>query len=124
MINSKKKTIIRPRKNKPLNKNMKNMKNITNKKSKTKKNVESENKASNSNSISKNNSNRKPHSQDGGALVNKIYANVNKRDNFQVTTLRSINQNDYDRFKISNYVNNNVEWGSMPGPPPTDCVIM
>jgi hypothetical protein len=47
-----------------------------------------------------------------------------KKEKFQVTTLRNINQSDLDRFKISNYVNNNIDWGIMPGPPPTDCVIM
>jgi len=47
------------------------------------------------------------------------------KEKFQVTTFRSINQDDLNRFKISNYVNNNIDWGDlMPGPPPTDCCIM
>lgn len=114
MINTKKKTIIRPRKNKPMNKNMKN---ITDKKAKTKKNLTSRN-------LTSRNKQNKRNSQNGGGLINKEYASIDKRDNFQVTTLRSINQDDLDRFKISNYVNNNVDWGIMPGPPPTDCCIM
>jgi hypothetical protein len=47
-----------------------------------------------------------------------------KKEKFQVTTFRSINQDDLNRFKLSNYVNNNIDWGIMPGPPPTDCCIM
>ena len=45
-------------------------------------------------------------------------------EKFQVTTFRSINQDDLDRFKISNYVNNNIDWGDFPGQPPVDCCIM
>ena len=119
MINAKKKTIIRPRKNKPMNKNMKN---ITDKKAKTKKNLISRNSTSR-NTTSRNKQNQR-HSQNGGGLINKEYASVDKRDNFQVTTLRSINQDDLNRFKISNYVNNNVDWGILPGAPPVDCCIM
>ena len=47
-----------------------------------------------------------------------------KKEKFQVTTFRSISQDDLNRFKLSNYVNNNIDWGLMPGPPPTDCCIM
>ena len=47
-----------------------------------------------------------------------------RKEKFQVTTFRSITQDDLNRLKISNYVNNNIDWGMMPGPPPTDCVIM
>jgi len=54
---------------------------------------------------------------------NNQIQNDNKKEKFQVTTFRSINQDDLDRFKISNYVNSNIDWGMMPGPPPTDCVI-
>ncbi len=50
--------------------------------------------------------------------------NNGKKEKFQVTTFRSINQDDLDRFKISNYVNNNIDWQGLPGPPPTDCCIM
>jgi hypothetical protein len=66
--------------------------------------------------------------QDGGSASysydNQVKNEVGKKEKFQVTTFRSINQDDLDRFKISNYVNNNIDWGMMPGPPPTDCVIM
>lgn len=54
--------------------------------------------------------------QTGGAAARK--------EKFQVTTLRSISQKDLDRMKISNYVNDNIDWGILPGPPPTDCCIM
>ena len=57
-------------------------------------------------------------------IGNNYYASGGK-EKFQVTTFRSINQDDLDRFKISNYVNNNIDWGElMPGPPPVDCCIM
>jgi len=46
------------------------------------------------------------------------------KEKFQVTTFRSITKDDLDRFKISNYVNSNIDWGIMPGPPPTDCAIL
>lgn len=59
------------------------------------------------------------HSQDGGSVRNGAI-----KDKFQVTTFRSLNQDDLDRFKISNYVNKNIDWGIMPGPPPSDCCIM
>ena len=58
-------------------------------------------------------------SQDGGFARNGAI-----KDKFQVTTFRSINQDDLDRFKISNYVNKNIDWGILPRPPPTDCCIM
>jgi len=43
------------------------------------------------------------------------------KDNFEVTTLASV---DPSQFNISKYINANIDWGSMPGPPPTDCCIM
>lgn len=63
--------------------------------------------------------------QGGGfaSYENQVH-NDGKKEKFQVTTFRSINQDDLNRFKISNYVNNNIDWGMMPGPPPTDCCIM
>jgi hypothetical protein len=60
----------------------------------------------------------------GSASYDNQVKNDGKKEKFQVTTFRSINQDDLDRFKISNYVNNNIDWGMMPGPPPTDCCIM
>lgn len=56
-------------------------------------------------------------------LNNKNFRIEDNKEKFQVTTFRSINQDDLNRFKISNYVNNNIDWGIMPGPPPTDCII-
>ena len=46
------------------------------------------------------------------------------KDKFEVTTLKNIDQDTLDKFKISNYVNDNIDWGDMPGPPPTDCIIL
>jgi hypothetical protein len=63
--------------------------------------------------------------QGGGSASydNQVQSDV-KKEKFQVTTFRSINQDDLDRFKISNYVNKNIDYGMFPGPPPTDCCIM
>ena len=67
-------------------------------------------------------------SQDGGSASysydNQIKNEVGNKEKFQVTTFRSINQDDLDRFKMSNYVNKNIDWKGFPGPPPSDCVIM
>lgn len=52
--------------------------------------------------------------QDGGS-------NCKERDNFEVTTLSNV---DASKFSVSKYVNANIDWGIMPGPPPTDCVVM
>jgi hypothetical protein len=57
-------------------------------------------------------------------LDKQIQNGGNTKDNFEVTTLRNIDQDRIDKMKISNYVNANIDWGIMPGPPPTDCVIM
>ena len=45
--------------------------------------------------------------------------NQNKED-FEITSLVNTN---YSKFSLSKYINANVVWGSLPGPPPTDCVI-
>ena len=47
--------------------------------------------------------------------------NAKKRDKFEVTTLSNV---DCSKFNISQYVNANIDWGLMPGPPPTDCCVM
>lgn len=60
----------------------------------------------------------------GSASYNNQVMTDGKKEKFQVTTFRSINQDDLDRFKISNYVNNNIDWGDFPGEPPIDCCIM
>lgn len=53
------------------------------------------------------------HMQKGG--------NFKKRDKFEVTTLDNV---DCSKFSVSQYVNANIDWGLMPGPPPTDCCVM
>ena len=48
--------------------------------------------------------------------------NITKqKDKFEVTTLDNI---DPSKFSLSQYVNANIDWGIMPGPPPMDCCIM
>ena len=45
-----------------------------------------------------------------------------KKENFEV---RSLNDFDYERYRISKYINANIDWGSMPGPPPQpNCCIL
>ena len=43
------------------------------------------------------------------------------KEKFEVTTLDNI---DPSKFSVSQYVNANVDWGLLPGPPPVDCSIM
>jgi hypothetical protein len=43
------------------------------------------------------------------------------KEKFEVMTLDNV---DTSKFNVSQYVNANIDWGIMPGPPPTDCVIM
>lgn len=43
------------------------------------------------------------------------------KEKFEVTTLDNV---DPSKFSVSQYVNANIDWGLMPGPPPTDCSIM
>jgi hypothetical protein len=63
----------------------------------------------------KRNTGKKTKKQSGGGC------NSRSRDNFEITTLSNI---DPSKFSISRYVNANIDWGIMPGPPPTDCSIM
>lgn len=79
------------------------------------KNVNNKNVNNNKNSSLKKTKKNNLANQEGGAA---------RKDKFQVTTYRSISQDDLNRFKLSNYVNNNIDWGLMPGAPPTDCCIM
>ena len=45
-----------------------------------------------------------------------------KTENFEV---RSLNDFDYERYRISKYLNANIDWRTMPGPPPQpDCCIL
>ena len=47
--------------------------------------------------------------------------NYSTKDKFEVTTLDNV---DTSKFNVSKYINANIDWGIMPGPPPTDCCIM
>ena len=63
----------------------------------------------------------------GGKDSKKTKKNIQKggnstksKDKFEVTTLDNV---DPSKFSVSQYVNANIDWGLMPGPPPTDCCI-
>lgn len=57
----------------------------------------------------------------GGIASNAAAVNSGNPEKFEVTTLDHV---DTSKFSISKYVNKNIEWGVMPGAPPTDCCIM
>ena len=45
-----------------------------------------------------------------------------KKENFEV---RSLNDFDYERYRVSKYINAEIDWGVMGGPPPQpDCCIL
>jgi len=64
----------------------------------------------------KRNTGKKTKKQSGGAGCDS-----KSRNNFEVTTLSNINPS---KFSISKYVNSNINWDILPGPPPTSCVVM
>jgi hypothetical protein len=68
-----------------------------------------------------NKSNKKTKKNKGNNVTNQ---KGGTKDKFEVTTLQNFDQRKIDSLKLSNYVNDNIDWGIMPGPPPTDCVIM
>jgi len=47
--------------------------------------------------------------------------NLPAKENFEVKRLTDI---DYSQFALTKYINANIDWGSVPGPPPMDCCIM
>lgn len=49
------------------------------------------------------------------------YGGNKSKEDFEITTLDNI---DPSKFSVSKYINANIDWGIMPGPPPTDCCIM
>lgn len=63
----------------------------------------------------KKNSGKRTKKQVGGG------SNSKSKDNFEITSLTDV---DTSKYSISRYVNANIDWGIMPGPPPTDCRIM
>ena len=64
------------------------------------------------NNNTKNHSNHK--SQKGG--------NSDIKEKFEI---QSLNNFDFDKYRISKYVDANIEWGSMPGvPPEPNCCIL
>ena len=50
--------------------------------------------------------------QDGGS---------NTKEKFEVKRLTDI---DYSQFSLTKAMNADTDWGSSPGPPPTDCCIL
>jgi hypothetical protein len=75
----------------------------------------------------KSNELKKKHFSNGKKIHKKTKKNMKggfdsrTKDNFEVTTLSNI---DPSKFSISRYVNSNIDWQGMPGPPPVDCVVM
>jgi hypothetical protein len=69
---------------------------------------------------SPNRSSRKRKTKKQNDFSNDITQNGGDVESFEVTTLDSV---DVSKFSISKYINKNIDWGIMPGPPPTDCVI-
>ena len=47
--------------------------------------------------------------------------NNNSKEKFEVKRLADI---DYSQFSITKYLDTDIDWGSSPGPPPTDCCIL
>ena len=46
----------------------------------------------------------------------------NTKEPFEVYSYKKI---DYEKYKISNYINYDIDWGIMGGPPPQpDCTIL
>lgn len=66
-----------------------------------------------------NNKKTNNHKHIGGSSIGDINKN-NKNEKFEVTTLSNV---DANKFSVSKYMNANIDWGIMPGPPPTDCCI-
>jgi hypothetical protein len=92
------------------NKNIKNIKHI-----KKQKNYKLKKKTQKLNNNINNTTTQKK--QDGG----NSNCNITKED-FEVRSLKDF---DYDKYKVSNYINANIDWKTMPGPPPQpDCCIL
>ena len=46
----------------------------------------------------------------------------NSKETFE---LKPLSDFDYDKYKLSNYINTTIDWGNMPGTPPMpDCCIL
>jgi hypothetical protein len=45
----------------------------------------------------------------------------NSKEKFEVKRLDDI---DYSQFSLSKYLDTDIDWGTSPGPPPTDCCIL
>ncbi len=53
---------------------------------------------------------------------NKIQTGGQLKEPFE---LKPLSDFDYDKYKLSNYMNDNINWGNMPGSPPMpDCCIL
>ena len=48
--------------------------------------------------------------------------NHNHKEKFEAQSLSNF---DFDKISVSKYINANIDWGIMPGPPPKpDCTIL
>ena len=51
-------------------------------------------------------------------------SNINNKTNLEKFEVRTLKNFDFDKYKISNYVNANIDWSSVGGPPPEpNCCI-
>ena len=70
----------------------------------------------------KNIKNNKKYTQQLTQKKNKIQTGGKLKEPFE---LKPLSDFDYDKYKLSNYMNDNIDWGKMPGSPPMpDCCIL
>ena len=52
----------------------------------------------------------------------KNYKGGNRQENFEIRSVQNI---DYDKYRLGKYVNTQIDWQNMPGEPPMpDCCIL
>ena len=98
------------------NKHNKNKYKYSKKTKKNKFNINAINSNSSHSSNSSNSSNSNHTKHIGGSNIKTS----NKNEKFEITTLSNVDPN---KFSVSKYINTQIDWGMMPGPPPTDCCI-
>jgi len=75
---------------------------------KTSKNIKQNKHINNINNIKK-------HTKKFTKKKHKLQKGGNIKEQFE---LKPLSDFDYDKYKLSNYMNDNINWGKMPGPPP------
>jgi len=61
----------------------------------------------------KNNTKQKTKKKNNNHLRN--YKGGNRQENFEISSLQNI---DYDKYRLAKYVNTQIDWKNMPGAPP------